>query len=194
MKRVCIVRSFPALLGLALVVALGACRTPQAPLLSPKAVVLDLPLVKQDELYQCGLASISALAEYWRKPLPSKLRAELAQRAIDERGLTGAELSAALDQLGLESFIFEGRLDRSNVGLFHHVDLARPLIVMTAPESGEHHHVLFLGYDPEQNLVVLLDPVRGRVLQSKEVFERTWTAAQHFTLLALPKSQEGERP
>lgn len=173
------------------VLSLGAaCHSPPAPQLSPSAVVLDLPIVKQDELYECGLASISALCQYWGRSIPDEQRVELARTAIENEGLSGEELQRALRDLGFETFLFEGALDRSPTGLYRHVDAGRPLLVMTSA-AGEHHYVLFLGYDPEQDLTILLDPVRGRVARETAAFDRSWSAAQRFTLLALPP---GETP
>ncbi len=53
-----------ALASLLCVCAVSACQAmPHAGPLSEDAVRLDLPLVQQDELYACGLASMSALAQ-----------------------------------------------------------------------------------------------------------------------------------
>jgi len=49
--------------------------------MSPNAVVLETPVTQQDELYDCGLAAISALCGYYHVEIPSQQRAELAQLA-----------------------------------------------------------------------------------------------------------------
>jgi len=49
-------------------------------MLSECAVRLDLPLVKQDALYDCGLASISALCQYWGVEIPPEESAALHAR------------------------------------------------------------------------------------------------------------------
>src|SRR5688572_22770403 len=112
----------PNVLGLALLAACwlpAGCRAAAQPLewTSPDAVVLDLPLVQQDELYECGLAALTALVRYWGTELRPERRAELAQLAAAKRGLSGAELRAALEAEGWEVWIFPGELDGSPLGL-----------------------------------------------------------------------------
>jgi len=73
--------------------------------------------------------------------------------------------------------------------LYQHVDAGRPLIVMTSPGGKTRHYVLFLGYDEPNRSVCLLDPIRGKVLEHDEIFERSWERCERFTLLALPKEK-----
>jgi ABC-type bacteriocin/lantibiotic exporter with double-glycine peptidase domain len=176
--------------------ALGACRAtapPPPPQLSPGAIVLATPVVEQDELYECGLVAVSALCRFHGVEIPAELRASLVATAAERKGLSGDELRAALAQVGLETFLFPGTLDDSPTGLFHHLAKGRPLIVMTSERESDHY-VLFIGHDPAQGLVVLLDPRRGRVVLPHAVFERLWEPAGRFTLLALPASSEALPP
>jgi ABC-type bacteriocin/lantibiotic exporter with double-glycine peptidase domain len=176
----------------------GACQT--QPLrreqLSESAIVLDIPLVRQDELHECGLASISALCQYWGIQIPAAEKTHLAQLAKEHEGLSGGELCDALERLGLEAFLFEGTLDRSATGLFHQVELGRPTLVMLAPDAygDRHHYCLVLGYDEPCSRLLLLDPVRGELVTPLATFERDWNRCQRFTLLATPKACEpGDR-
>lgn len=178
-----------------LLFALVACRsTAETPMLSDDAVTLDLPLVRQDELHECGLSAISALCQYWNLEIPPEMRADLAQRAAEEKGLSGGELRSALENVGMETFLFRGTLDRSETGLYRHVDEGRPLLVMFALDEETNHYGLVLGYDEPRKTIVLLDPARGEVLRRVEVFERTWNDCNQFTLLAVPKGQSEGLP
>src|SRR5580765_3161352 len=76
--------------------------------LSSRAVVLETPQTQQDEMYDCGLAAISALCGYYDVPIPDAERAELAQLASKNEGLSGSELRAALQRCGMEVYLFEG--------------------------------------------------------------------------------------
>lgn len=175
--------------ALAIALALfSGCASTQRPVeqFSDEAVVLSVPIVEQDALYQCGLASISVLCEFYEAEISPERRAELARIAAERQGLSGAELRAALEGSGLEVFVFAGSLDRSQTGLFRHVDAGRPLLVMTSPGGDTRHYVLFLGYDEPRDSVCLLDPLQGRVLAPRAAFERSWERCQRFTLLALP--------
>jgi hypothetical protein len=180
--------------GIIFALALAACVGPQpapAPILSSRAVVLEVPIEAttpvRDALYACGLRAISSLCTWYAVEVPPPLAAQLAQKAAEEHGLSGAELRTALESLGFEVFVFSGALDDSPTGLYHQVEARRPAIVMTTPGGGANHYSLFLGHDPEGDLVVLLDPSRGRVASSRAVFEREWEACRRFTLLALPR-------
>jgi ABC-type bacteriocin/lantibiotic exporter with double-glycine peptidase domain len=154
--------------------------------LSPEARVIDMPLVRQDEMYACGLASVSALCSYWNHPCPPAERERLARLARENEGLSGAELCEALEGLGFETFLFQGEMDHGPLGLKTQIDALRPPLVMLEPRAGEHHYVLFMGYDEARDVVCLLDPVRGSVVQSAETFEQAWRACDRFTLVAHP--------
>ena len=158
-------------------------------MLSESAVTLDLPLVRQDELHECGLSAMSALCQYWSVELPTELRIRLAQQAAAEEGLTGGELRSALAEVGMDTFLFQGTLDRSETGLYGNVDAGRPLLVMYSLDAEKNHYGLVLGYDEPRNSIVILDPARGEVVRRIEVFERSWNDCNRFTLLAVPKSQ-----
>ena len=166
-----------------------ACRTPAArgpTTISPDAVVLDLPILRQDELYECGLVSITALCQYYQREIPAEQRQELVRVASESRGLSGGELSDALESLGMEVFLFQGTLDRSPTGLYAHADAARPTIVMLSKDGETHHYCLCLGYDEALGNVFLLDPRRGRIATPVAAFERDWERSKRFTLLAIP--------
>lgn len=183
-------RSLCCALGVLLTVACASTTTKRAEILSDQAVVLDMPLVEQDEMYECGLVSVSALCDYWHLPLEVDERARLAKLARTQEGLSGGELCDALQRAGCETYLFQGTLDRTPTGLLHHVDAGRPLLVMISPETDKHHYVLFLGYDELQRNVIVLDPVRGRVIQPYESFQRSWSECERFTLLAMPESPD----
>lgn len=179
---------------LVLLLAVAACsssasRRIEPGQLSEEAVTLDLPIVPQDALYTCGLASISALCQYWSVEIPQEKRERLAQLAKREEGLSGRELREALDRMGMEAYLFHGSLDRSSTGLYHHVDQGRPPLVMIRPDSSGNHYCLVLGYDEPRENVILLDPAKGQVVTPITDFERTWVRCQRFTLLACPKEE-----
>lgn len=164
----------------------GSCRslaTP-APPLSDAAVRLELPLVRQDALYDCGLASISALCQYWGIRIPEEQRVELARTAARNEGLSGDELLGALRRLGLETYLFEGSLDRATTGVYAHVDAGRPPLVMLSPDGTAHHYELVLGYDEPRGNLILLDPMKGEIVVPVTLFERDWARCRRFTLLA----------
>jgi ABC-type bacteriocin/lantibiotic exporter with double-glycine peptidase domain len=153
---------------------------------SSEAVLLTMPMVPQDELYECGLATMSALCQYYERTIPPEERAALVETASREEGLSGAELRAALVAAGFEVYLFPGTLDHEVSGLYRHVDLGRPLLVMISPDRESKHYCLFTGYDPVHGNVFLLDPRRGSLVITAASFASLWNKAQSFTLLAMP--------
>jgi predicted double-glycine peptidase len=189
-------RKGPCLALLAASLAVAGCQSAAQPMrwTSPDAVVLDLPLVRQDELDECGLAALTALVRYWGTELAADRRAELARLAQAEHGLSGAELRAALEAEGWQVWIFSGELDRSPIGLRHQVDEGRPPLVMISHDGEAHHYCLVLGYDPPARSVLLLDPRRGRIAMDEERFRQAWERSRRFTLLALPPADSAGHP
>jgi len=179
--------SLGALAVLPALLAAG-CHAPtlKPELMSTDAVVLDLPVLHQDELYECGFVSITALCQYYHVEIPAAQRAELVRIAHDHKGLSGAELRDALEKLGMDVYIFPGTLDHADTGLYHHADAGRPLLVMRSTNGETNHYYLLLGYDEPMHNVFLLDPIQGRVCTPERAFENEWARADHFTLLAMP--------
>lgn len=181
-------RHLTRLAPLALALCAGCAAPTTRTTISPEARILELPFLEQDEMYACGLASVQALCSYWNVSIAPAEEARLAQLANAEQGLSGAELRAALEGLGFETFLFHGALNRSATGLFEHIDKQRPALVMLAPTPDARHYVLFIGYDATERNACVLDPVRGRVLLPYETFEAQWAPCDRFTLLAVPRA------
>ncbi|HEX5012436.1 MAG TPA: cysteine peptidase family C39 domain-containing protein [Planctomycetota bacterium] len=153
--------------------------------LSSQAVVLQTPLTQQDEMYDCGLAAISALCGYYHVEIPASERAQLAQLASSKEGLSGTELVAALERCGMEVYLFEGTLKDGPTSLEHNIVAHRPMLVMTEI-AGNHHYGLVVGIDPNDGSVVIVDPALGRIVMPAADFERRWALTKHFTMLAMP--------
>jgi hypothetical protein len=174
---------------------LGAREIPAAGL-SERAVVLTVPEVDQEGRYECGLAAVSALCQYYAVPLDDAVRAELARIAREESGLSGGELRTALEDAGFEVFLYQGMLDHGPTGLLTQVDRGRPVLVLISPDGRTYHYCLIVGYDPESSEVVFHDAQEGLALLSNETFERVWENARRFALLAVPRTGDpgtGER-
>lgn len=176
-------------LGLSCWTTSACVSTLPAPQLSASAVRLDVPLVRQDALYDCGLAAISALCHYWGVAIPEEERINLAIHADKSAGLSGADLRAALSRFGLESFLFQGSLDRTPTGIYHQIDAGRPPLVMLSADGMQHHYGLVLGYDEPRGNLLVLDPMRGETLVPVELFARNWERCRRFTLLASRKAE-----
>lgn len=153
--------------------------------LSPEAVELRVPAVGQDALHDCGLSAVSSLCAYHGVELPDASRDGLAQRAAAGPGLSAGDLGQELERLGFEVFLFPGTTEDDATGLPHHVRAGRPVLVLLR-QGGSAHYVLVTGHDPRDGRFVLLDPRRGRLVVTRDEFERLWAPAQRLALLAVP--------
>ena len=179
-----------SVLALILVTLTGCGIMPYRPAdLSSQAVVLETPLTEQDEMYDCGLAAISALCGYYHVEIPDSERAQLAHLAETEEGLSGTELVSALERLGMEVYLFEGSLKDGPTSLQHNIFARRPMLVMTEI-AGNHHYGLVVGIDPDEGSVVILDPALGRIVMPFADFERRWALTKRFTVLAMPSQSK----
>ncbi len=172
---------------LSLVVLLAGCGiAPYQPGdLSSEAVVLEVPPLRQDDWYDCGLAAISALCAYHHVEIPDRQRTELALLASSEKGLSGDELRTALERNGMEVYLYEGQLQGGPTGLKENVQARRPVLVMLEL-WGRNHYGLVVGIEPDASTLVMLDPRLGLVVMDAADFERRWAPTRHFALLAVP--------
>ena len=153
---------------------------------------LDVPFVKQEK-NACGAASIAMVTQYWmlrqgRTVSPSSDAIQI-QRTLysgHAHGIYASDLEHYLQQQGFRTFAFRGDW----TDLKQQLEKGRPLIVALKPDSGNIplHYVVVAGLDWEQGLVMVNDPAQRKLLkQDRSSFEREWSAAGKWTLLALPQ-------
>lgn len=151
-------------------------------------VWLDVPFVKQEK-NGCGAASIAMVMQYWqrRQPqLPAVPSLEEIQRALYSRrarGIYASDLERYLRQHGFRTFAMRGEW----TDLRDHLEKGRPLIVALTPGRNDLHYVVLTGLDWRENIVLKHDPADRKLLkQHRSDFEREWTAAGNWALLAVP--------
>jgi ABC-type bacteriocin/lantibiotic exporter with double-glycine peptidase domain len=190
-------RSQTFLLGLFLVLGhMGCATTGQNPssgiqLLSKHAVLLELPFEAQNIPNLCGVASVEMVTRYYDKKLTEAQAAFLRKEAKENEGVSGASLKKVMEEAGYFVAVFPGTLDRGESSLYSQLDLKRPLIVMVG--SGPRHYEVVTGYDPDNAMIVLLDPARGQVAVPIQNFVKTWKEANYFTLLVSLDQENGEK-
>ncbi|CAG0929358.1 hypothetical protein PLCT1_01021 [Planctomycetaceae bacterium] len=181
------------LLALSLLLAVTGCafmdtgRPLREAKLSQEAVVLVVPVVMQDDQYDCGVSALSMMLAYYGHPCDKEKSAALRVKANQDQGLTGADLENYLKAEGLETALFKGDLTSGIHGLYYHLDRGRPLVVAMNVSDDGNHFVLVTGYDPANDWILIQDPQRGALVCVSGQFEWAWNRAQHFTLLATPK-------
>ena len=154
-------------------------------------VWLDVPFVKQEK-DGCGAASIAMVMQYWLKQRTGAVANAdpvAIQRALyskEGRGIYASDLQRYFQEHGFRTFAFQGTWD----DLKRHLEKGRPLIVALKPgqHSADLHYVVVTGLDWEQSVVLVNDPAERKLLkQERSSFERQWSAAGKWTLLAVPE-------
>jgi len=158
----------------------------------PSGAWLDVPFVKQEK-NGCGAASIAMVMQYWmlqqdRQASPSAdaIKIQRALYSDNTHGIYASDLERYLQQQGFRTFAFRGEW----TDLKQQLEKGRPLIVALKPHSGSIplHYVVIAGLDWGQGLVMVNDPAQRKLLkQDRSSFEREWSAAGKWTLLALPQ-------
>ena len=151
---------------------------------------LDVPFIKQEK-NGCGSASIAMVMQYWHKQqgrsLGNSAEATRIHQALYVPGADGIYASAMeryFQEHEVRTFSFRGDWKI----LHHHLQKGRPLIAALKPSDGSLHYVVVVGLDPKQDLLLLNDPWRRKLLkQGRSDFEKQWSATGEWTLLALPQ-------
>jgi len=172
-------------------VLLGVCGLLLAA--DPPGIWLDVPFVQQEK-DGCGAASIAMVMQYWLRQQgrpadgSADAAAEIQRTLYSSRahGIYASDLQRYFQQQGFRTFVFRGEW----ADLKQHLAKGRPLIVALKPASGKVplHYVVLAGLELEQRLVLVNDPAQRKLLkQDRSSFEREWSAAGKWTLLALPQ-------
>lgn len=161
----------------------------------PDGIWLDVPFVRQEK-DGCGAASISMVMQYWNRGKDQQLSARadprVIQRALYSKNAGGIFASAMrryFEDAGFRVFAFKGEW----IDLKNHLAQGRPLVVCLKGNSRRDplHYVVVTGLDWRQDLILVNDPARRKLLRlDRSSFERSWSAAGNWTLLALPKQPE----
>ena len=164
-------------------------------------VWLDVPFVKQEK-DGCGAASIAMVMQYWQaqqgQPANNSSDSLQIQRTLysaNAHGIYASDMERYFQEKGFRTFTIRGEWE----DVEQHLRKGRPLIVALKPvalkpvalkpsSGGALHYVVVTGVGPE--MVMVNDPAQRKLLQQdRPSFEREWSAAGKWTLLALPQTQ-----
>ncbi len=152
---------------------------------------LDVPFVRQEK-NACGAASLSMVMQYWSRERRADPAADADAASIQRAlyspkagGIYARDMARYLENHGFKAFVFRGDWQ----DLKHHLAKGRPLIVALGESSRSPlHYVVVAGMDWGQDLVMVNDPARRKLLkQDRRTFERQWSATGRWTLLAVPQ-------
>ena len=158
------------------------------------AVWLDVPFVRQEK-DGCGAASIAMVMQYWVRqqggPEKESANPAVIQAALysaPAHGVYASDVERYFQEHDFQTFVFKGEW----ADLKQHLEKGRPLMVALKPGLGSVplHYVVVAGIDGEQELVMVNDPAQRKLLkQDRASFEREWSAAEKWTLLAVPRQK-----
>ncbi len=157
-------------------------------------VWLDVPFVKQEK-DGCGAASIAMVMQYWRQqrgeaanPDSEAIQIQHLLYSAKGHGIYASDMERYFREKGFRTFTIRGEWE----DLKQNLNKGRPLIVALEPAGGgtSLHYVVVTGLDQEQGVVIVNDPAQRKLLkQDRSVFEQEWSAAERWTLLAVPQTQ-----
>ena len=152
---------------------------------------INVPYVAQQK-DGCGAAVLSMVMQYWARQQghapemcsnPKIIFHDLY--APTAHGIYSSAMERYLQQHGFRTFAFSGQWQ----DFARELEKGRPLIVALKPDaSGSLHYAVVAGVDPDQQMVLLNDPARRKLLkEDRAEFEHDWKATHHWTLLAVPQ-------
>jgi ABC-type bacteriocin/lantibiotic exporter with double-glycine peptidase domain len=147
-------------------------------------LVLPVPFVAQEK-DTCGAAALAMVLRYWERPASQD---EIARELFDAElhGILGSKLAEFARRRGLWALAYEGDLAQ----LRDYLGKGRPLIVAWKLEKSRYHNVVVVGYDDEQDAIVVNDPGEGPLRRVPvRTFDERWAGSGRWTLLILPESR-----
>ncbi len=176
---------------LAILVILSACFCGVMSAAVDEGMWLDVPFVRQEK-DGCGSASVAMVMQYWLnrqgRSMDKSADAIEIHRALYSpaaRGVHARAMERYFQQTGFRAFTFRGEWK----DLQDHLHKGRPLIVALKPsgDGAPLHYVVVAGLDSGAGIVSLNDPARRKLIkQRRSDFEKQWSGADKWTLLALP--------
>lgn len=174
------------LIALAAALALAGCAAPSleltpAPNAPAKAIVTDVPLIKQAEFY-CGPAALAMTLQWTGQDVGQDQIAALAFTP-EAQGTFQQDMISAARRRGALAVPIVGFAE-----LTGEIAAGRPVIVFQNLSEGIvplWHYGVITGYDLERRTVTLQSGQLSRTVMALERFERTWAGGDGWALLVL---------
>lgn len=148
----------------------------------PGWIRVDVPFVRQDGPSDCGAAALASVLAYWGRSTPLA-SIERAVGGTGDDGASAGELQREARREGLSAFVFFANVD----DLRHELERGRPVIVGVvkpyAPGRGLTHYQVVVGYEPERERLLTLDPADGLRDYPLAGFLREWEPTKRVAMV-----------
>jgi tetratricopeptide (TPR) repeat protein len=172
-----------------LLLLLAGCATPQldALLVDPaglpsRAEVANVPFYPQEKLY-CGPAAMAMALTWAGRPISQEEIATQVYTAEREGTLRTDMIAAARRHGRLAVHVTSLR------ALLHEVAAGTPVVVfqnLGLRWYPRWHYAVAVGYDLEENVLLLRSGAHARLRTELELFERTWARGGDWAIVVLP--------
>lgn len=121
--------------------------------------------IRQTDSYDCGAASLAAVAAWWRVRIPlARIRRECgcSQDGITLRGLADGASAIGLNAKPMKAQDFDGLNLEGRISLIRNLkEAGGPVIIHTVSKDGLLHYMVI--YKVGRKSVVIMDPARERI-------------------------------
>ena len=152
-------------------------------------VVLKVNYFHQKSESLCGFACLEMVADYYDHTLDARYSGLLEKEAKETGGITAASMKACMDNSGFDTAVFPGTLNNKDLqGIYRHLDLKRPLIILMTERKGDiGHYIVLTGYESKTHMIAAINPGNGYAVVNENDILPVWKEAGFLTVLALPK-------
>ena len=196
MKRLRAIAAPPAIAGVFICVALilGGCASPQVAMLADEwptalpaqADLHETPFFAQAE-YECGPAALAMAMS--AAGLPTTPEALVPQVYLPARkGSLQVELPVAVRRAGLLAYTLAPKLQV----VLQEVAAGNPVIVfqnLSLPWYPVWHYAVVIGYNRDDQTLLMHSGTTARMPISFSAFERTWSRGNYWAMVATPPEQ-----
>lgn len=151
-------------------------------------LVADVPVIREDASEATGAAALSMVLSYWHTPTATW---DVMQHVPvgEDSALLAANLSDYAERHGVTSFVLRG--ERSV--LENELRMGRPVIVGVVKAFGltsaEARYEVVVGYHPEHQWVLTLDPKHGVRQNTWDGFASEWERSERLTVVLMPRER-----
>jgi ABC-type bacteriocin/lantibiotic exporter with double-glycine peptidase domain len=146
-----------------------------------------VPFYRQKESY-CGPAALASVLGFWGRP--ASLEQITAAVYLPElRGTLPMDMENFMRETGFETISSAGTLEELKVRIRTEIPVICLLDLGFGPYR-QPHYVTVIGFDDANAVIIAHDGLKANSVIGYKTFEKEWTRAGHWMLIANPKSSK----